>query len=116
MRFYRPDELFDADGRPTPIVLANVPGGDTRLGAVPEANGGTLLRELPLPDPHDFVVKVTEPGASSSEPTRALGEYTPAIRAEPNRAREGAHGRPGIAPPGTSRGLGAHRPEGEAPP
>ncbi|MFI6586136.1 phosphoketolase [Embleya sp. NPDC050493] len=75
MRSYRPDELFDADGRPTPIVLANVPAGDTRLGAVPETNGGALLRELPLPDLHDFAVKVTEPGASSSEPTRALGEY-----------------------------------------
>lgn len=75
LRSYRPDELFDGDGRPTPAVLANVPAGDARLGAVPEANAGTLLRDLPLPDPHDFAIEVARPGASSSEPTRAFGEY-----------------------------------------
>ncbi|WP_436778348.1 phosphoketolase family protein [Yinghuangia sp. YIM S09857] len=72
---YRPHELFGTDGRPLPEVLANVPSGQARLGAVPHANGGTLLRALPLPDVHGYAVKVEEPGAIMSEPTRALGEW-----------------------------------------
>ncbi|NUP30806.1 MAG: phosphoketolase family protein [Streptomycetaceae bacterium] len=75
LRSYRPDELFTADGQPTAAVLANVPRGDARLGAVPHANGGTLLRALPLPDIRDYAVKVPEPGGTMSEPTRALGAW-----------------------------------------
>ncbi|MCF2528931.1 phosphoketolase family protein [Yinghuangia soli] len=75
LRSYRPEELFDADGGPVAAVLANVPVGETRLGAVPHANGGTLVRTLPLPDVHGYAVKVDEPGATMSEPTRALGEW-----------------------------------------
>ena len=50
MRSYRPQELFDADGRPHPELLGLVPAGDRRLGASPHANGGMLLRDLVLPD------------------------------------------------------------------
>ncbi|MDI2125446.1 phosphoketolase family protein [Yinghuangia seranimata] len=75
LRSYRPDDLFDAHGGPTAAVLANVPAGDTRLGAVPHANGGTLVRALPLPDVDAYAAKVPEPGATVTEPTRALGEW-----------------------------------------
>ncbi|MBQ1121932.1 phosphoketolase [Streptomyces smyrnaeus] len=74
LRSYRPDELFDQDGRPRPEVLKCVPEGDLRLGAVPEANGGRLLRELPLPPLESYAVPVERPGAGAHEPTRVLGE------------------------------------------
>src|ERR1022692_672460 len=70
---YRPDELFDADGRPRPDLLRLVPSGDRRLGASPHANGGQLLRDLVLPDFRDYAVEVPAPGARTSEPTRVLG-------------------------------------------
>ncbi|MFI1973215.1 phosphoketolase [Streptomyces cinnamoneus] len=74
LRSYRPGELFDAEGRPTPAVLACVPEGPRRLGANPHANGGLLLRELPLPPLERHAVTVDKPGATQHEPTRVLGD------------------------------------------
>jgi xylulose-5-phosphate/fructose-6-phosphate phosphoketolase len=73
MRSYRPEELFDTDGRPHDDLLGLVPAGDRRLGASPHANGGLLLRSLVLPDFRDYAVEVKAPGTRSSEPTRVLG-------------------------------------------
>ncbi|UGY94729.1 phosphoketolase family protein [Streptomyces gobiensis] len=70
---YRPRELFDAQGRPLPDVLACVPRGDLRLGASAHANGGRLRHSLPLPELAPFAVLVDKPGASAHEPTRVLG-------------------------------------------
>ncbi|NSC20287.1 phosphoketolase family protein [Streptomyces albus subsp. chlorinus] len=75
LRSYRPQELFDEEGRPRPEVLACVPEGELRLGAVPEANGGRLLRELPLPALETYAVPVERPGATAHEPTRVLGSF-----------------------------------------
>ncbi|WP_200261848.1 phosphoketolase family protein [Streptomyces sp. HSG2] len=74
LRSYRPEELFDEDGAPRPAVLACVPEGSRRLGATPYANGGLLLRELPLPPLERYAVPVEKPGAGPHEPTRVLGE------------------------------------------
>ncbi|TWV56741.1 phosphoketolase family protein [Streptomyces misionensis] len=74
LRSYRPEELFGADGRPVADVLACVPEGTRRLGSNPHANGGLLLRELPLPPLDTFAVLVEKPGAALHEPTRVLGD------------------------------------------
>ncbi|MET8009279.1 phosphoketolase family protein [Streptomyces sp. NPDC005271] len=74
LRSYRPEELFDTDGRPRPEVLACVPDGDRRLGANPHANGGLLLRDLPIPALEPYAVPVDRPGATFHEPTRVLGD------------------------------------------
>ncbi len=73
LRSYRPDELFDGQGRPTEQVLACVPESERRLGAVPHANGGRLVRELPLPALERHAVSVKQPGNGMHEPTRVLG-------------------------------------------
>ena len=70
MRSYRPDELFDADGRPLPDLLSWLPAGDRRMGSNPHSNGGRLLRPLVLPDIRDYAVAVDTPGTPMSEPTR----------------------------------------------
>src|SRR6185295_2845207 len=54
---------------------ALAPSGNRRMGANPHANGGTLLKALRLPDYRDFAVKVTSPGAVTSEATRVQGQY-----------------------------------------
>ena len=50
MKSYRPEELFDANGRLIPELAELAPEGDRRMGANPHANGGVLLRDLRMPD------------------------------------------------------------------
>ncbi|WP_329164561.1 phosphoketolase family protein [Streptomyces sp. NBC_01267] len=79
LRSYRPAELFDDNGSPRPQVLACVPDGARRLGATPYANGGLLLRRLPVPPLDGYAVRVDRPGATFHEPTRVLGELLEAV-------------------------------------
>ena len=73
LRSYRPDELFDQAGRPTPLVRAANPAGDLRMSATPYANGGTLTKALDLPWFGAYAVELTDPG-TPVESTRRLGE------------------------------------------
>jgi len=75
MRSYRPEELFDETGALVCEIAALAPAGDRRMSASPHANGGTLLRDLLLPDFRDYAVDVAEPAAQRSEATRVLGTY-----------------------------------------
>ena len=75
MRSYRPEELFDAAGRPVDAITAQAPVGARRMGANPHANGGLLLRDLVLPDFRDFAVAVTRPGGEDAEATHVLGLF-----------------------------------------
>jgi xylulose-5-phosphate/fructose-6-phosphate phosphoketolase len=75
LQSYRPEELFDADGRLVPELAALAPQGERRMSANPHANGGVLLRDLHLPDFRDYAVQVDEPGRTSSEATRVLGGF-----------------------------------------
>ncbi|CAI2934425.1 phosphoketolase family protein [Aminobacter niigataensis] len=73
MRSYRPEELFDKQGRLCAELQALAPKGKRRMGANPHANGGLLRRDLVLPDFRSLAVEVTAPGAIKSEATRAMG-------------------------------------------
>src|SRR5690242_6008746 len=75
MKSYRPDELFDKTGRLKPELAELPPKGDRRMSANPHANGGLLLRDLRLPDYHDYAVDVTKPGATMAESTRHMGKF-----------------------------------------
>src|SRR3954466_4976661 len=44
MRSYRPEELFDENGRLAPEITALAPAGERRMGANPNANGGGAPR------------------------------------------------------------------------
>jgi xylulose-5-phosphate/fructose-6-phosphate phosphoketolase len=75
MKSYRPGELFDESGTLMPEIAALAPAGERRMSANPHANGGTLLRDLLLPDFRDYAVEVAAPGSRRSEATRVLGTY-----------------------------------------
>jgi xylulose-5-phosphate/fructose-6-phosphate phosphoketolase len=88
MRSYRPEELFDAEGRLVPELADLPPRGPRRMSANPHANGGLLLRELRLPDFRDYAVEVRAPGTTSSEATRVLGGFLrDVVRANPDNFR-----------------------------
>ncbi len=61
MRSYRPEELFDANGRLRTELADLAPKGERRMGANPHANGGILLRDLRMPDFRDYAVDVPTP-------------------------------------------------------
>src|SRR5246127_1967917 len=73
MKSYKPDELFDAQGKLKPELAELAPAGLRRMGMNPHANGGSLLKDLQLPDFCDYAVTVSKPGATTSEATRVLG-------------------------------------------
>jgi xylulose-5-phosphate/fructose-6-phosphate phosphoketolase len=75
LRSYRPEELFDEQGRLMPELAALPPKSHRRMSANPHANGGLLLRDLSLPDFRDYAVDVPRPGATTSEATRVLGIF-----------------------------------------
>jgi xylulose-5-phosphate/fructose-6-phosphate phosphoketolase len=75
LRSYRPDELFDAQGRLHADIAALAPHGERRMGANPHANGGLLLRDLQLPDFRDYAIAVPAPGVRGNGDTRALAPF-----------------------------------------
>jgi xylulose-5-phosphate/fructose-6-phosphate phosphoketolase len=75
LRSYRPDELFTEDGRPHDDLLADLPPEELRLGRVPQANGGLLHQDLPLPPVDRFALDVPRPGATQASPTGTAGTW-----------------------------------------
>jgi xylulose-5-phosphate/fructose-6-phosphate phosphoketolase len=73
MKSYRPEELFDASGALAPGLRDMAPRGARRMSANPHANGGSLLRDLIVPDFRTYAVDVPNPGVVTAESTRALG-------------------------------------------
>jgi len=75
LKSYRPDELFDAEGRLRPELAELAPTGTRRMGANPHANGGLLLRDLRLPNYGDYAVAVPAPGAVEASDTGTVGTF-----------------------------------------
>jgi len=75
LRSYRPEELFDENGRLIAELRALSPSGTRRMSANPHANGGVLRKALHLPDFRDYAIPVEEPGQTAAENTRPLGRF-----------------------------------------
>ena len=75
LRSYKPEELFDADGRLRPELKALAPQGTRRMSANPHANGGVLRRALRMPDFRDYAITVDKPAQATAENTRPLGRF-----------------------------------------
>ncbi len=87
MRSYRPEELFDANGRLHQELADLAPKGERRMGANPHANGGLLLKDLVLPDFRTYGVDVPAPGAVDAEATRVMGTFLRDVMKENAAAR-----------------------------
>ncbi|TCC50355.1 phosphoketolase family protein [Kribbella pittospori] len=75
LRSYRPQELFDEQGRPVDALLELAPGPALRMGSCPHANGGLVSRALELPDVEEYAVPVKAPGFADGEPTKVFGAF-----------------------------------------
>ena len=72
---YRPDELFDSDGKLNQNIADILPQGNQRMSANPHANGGLLLKELKTPKVEDYTVTIKKPGSVRTQDMLELGGY-----------------------------------------
>jgi len=75
LRSYKPEELFDNNGRLIQELKELAPKGARRMSANPHANGGLIRKALRLPDFREYGVKVEKPGQTEVENTKPLGVF-----------------------------------------
>jgi xylulose-5-phosphate/fructose-6-phosphate phosphoketolase len=75
MKSYKPEELFDENGKLIPKLAELAPKGNRRMGANPHTNGGILLKDLKMPDFREYAVNVPKPGTVVGEATRVMGHF-----------------------------------------
>ncbi|MGC2492164.1 phosphoketolase family protein [Candidatus Binatus sp.] len=75
MSSYKPDELFDSEGRFLPELKALAPTGNRRMSANPIANGGLVRKSLDMPDFRSSAVEMKKPGATLAGNVPTLGNF-----------------------------------------
>jgi len=75
MKSYRPEELFDDNGKLIEELSELAPKSERRMGSNPHANGGLLLKDLLVPDFRQYAVSVPKPGEKMAESTKVLGTF-----------------------------------------
>ena len=75
MKSYKPEELFDENGKLIPELKELCPKGNRRMGSNPIANGGLLLKDLRMPDFRDYAVKFEKPGSVEAQDMMELGKF-----------------------------------------
>jgi xylulose-5-phosphate/fructose-6-phosphate phosphoketolase len=74
MRSEKPEQFFAAGGGLAATFRELAPTGPLRMSANPHANGGTLKKDLRLPDFRNYANKFEKPATTLSENTRPLGQ------------------------------------------
>lgn len=75
MHSYRPEELFDENGRLFAEIAEILPAGDSRMGMNPVTNAGKLIKDLNLPDFADYALDNAVPGQVVAQDMAVLGKY-----------------------------------------
>ena len=77
LRSYRPEELFDENGAPSPDILSCCPTGDRRMGSTPHSFGSRVRQPLKLPEWRTRGVNISpdERGKNAIGPTKLLARY-----------------------------------------
>ena len=75
MTAYRPEELFDDEGKLIEELKAIAPKGNKRMGANPVTNGGIDPKPLKLPDWHRHALEISTPGAEKEKDMMVFGRF-----------------------------------------
>ncbi|MFH1653547.1 MAG: phosphoketolase family protein [Pseudomonadota bacterium] len=75
MKSYKPQELFDKNGKLKHELASLAPSGKRRMGDNPHANGGLKLHDLKIPDFREYAVEVQKPGKEEAESIRQMGKF-----------------------------------------
>lgn len=75
LRSYRPEELFDEEGKLRKELQDFCPNGDKRLGASLYTNGGLLRKDLVMPNFADYAVHIPYPGSVKKQDMLVLSSF-----------------------------------------
>jgi xylulose-5-phosphate/fructose-6-phosphate phosphoketolase len=75
LRSYRPQELFDEQGRPAEDIRSLCPLRKRRMAVNPHTLGGNIRKPLKLPSLYEYAVDVKVPGETMASPMEQLGKY-----------------------------------------
>ena len=91
MKSYKPEELFDENGKIKSEIVDFVPQGDRRMGSNPNANGGKLLKELRYPDFRNYKIDVSFPGSVYAQDMTQAGSWHRATIQKPCPSKHFLH-------------------------
>ena len=75
LRSYHPEQLFSENGQLREDLKELAPKGIRRMGSNPHANGGSILKDLILPDFRDYALNFATPGSMEAQDMIELGNY-----------------------------------------
>jgi xylulose-5-phosphate/fructose-6-phosphate phosphoketolase len=75
MKSYKPEELFDSNGKFNEEFAELAPKKQQRMSDNPNANGGILLKDLRFPDFRNYAVKMDKPGDVIAESAKIAGAF-----------------------------------------
>lgn len=75
LKSYKPETLFDKNGKLVKELQDLAPTGITRMGANLHANGGLLLKDLRLPNFRNYSLKFNKPGEIEAGDMTELGNF-----------------------------------------
>ncbi|KAF0503776.1 phosphoketolase family protein [Pediococcus pentosaceus] len=75
MKSYKPEELFDENGRVLPEIAEIAPKGEKRMASNPITNGGVNPTDLNLPDYRDYAVDTTKRGQNIKQDMLVWSDY-----------------------------------------
>ena len=87
LRSYKPEKLFDENGKLIKELKDLCPTGKRRMGSNPIANGGLLLKELRIPDFRKYAVDVKYPGSVEAQDMMELGKFVSDIVSDNEESR-----------------------------
>ncbi|WP_200798717.1 phosphoketolase family protein [Bacillus tuaregi] len=72
---YKPEELFEENGRLKPEIAEITPKGNKRMAMNPVTNAGSLIKDLRLPDFREYALDNSERGKVIAQDMAVLGKY-----------------------------------------
>lgn len=75
LKSYKPEELFDENGRLNKELKTLLPPKELRMGLNPHTNGGLLLEELQIPNFKEYGIEVKQPGTVIAQDMMELGYF-----------------------------------------
>lgn len=76
MKSYRPEELFDENGKLKESIQSIAPKGKSRMSANPITNGGINPKPLDVLNWKEYAVSIETPGAEKKQDMTEFGKYS----------------------------------------